>query len=214
MDALTLKAERRTELGTRHARALRKAGQIPAVIYGHGETPETVSLSLHDLQIALARGARTLSVSVGGTTQRFLIKEVQYDHRASTAVHLDLARVSLDETVTVKIGIELRGTPKGVSEGGVLEQHMAEIEVECLVTDIPDTLHPLVKELTLGQSLFVKDLQLPPGVKVLADPGERIATVRALVEEAATPVGAVEGEEAAEPERIGRVKKDEAEEES
>jgi len=212
MDSTTLKAEPRTALGTRRSRALRTTGWIPAIIYGHGETPEAVSLLMHDFQAALARGARTLSVTVGGSPQPYLIKAVQYDHFASTPVHVDLARVSLDERVTIRIGIDLRGTPKGVAEGGFLDQHMAEIEVECLFTEIPGTLHPLVSDLALGQSLLVKDLQLPPGVKVLAEPGERIATVRALEEEPEVVETPAEGEEAAQPERIGRVKKEEGEE--
>ena len=213
METMSLKGEPRDAQGTRKARALRKEGKLPVVIYGHGEPPESVSLDQHEVQIALKRGARTLKVDVRGEVKPYLIKDVQYDHFADTPVHLDLARVDLNERVRVKVGIELRGVPKGVAEGGVLDQSMGQIEIECLVTDIPDTLHPFVTQLALGESLLVKDLQLPPGVVAMAEPEERIATVRKLVEEvAAAPV---EGEEAAtaEPERIGRIKKDEEAEE-
>jgi len=214
MGTMSLKSEQRQAQGTRKARALRKEGKLPVVIYGHGEPPESVSLDQHEVQIALKRGARTLKVDVRGEVKPYLIKEVQYDHFADTPVHLDLARVDLNERVHVKVGIELRGVPKGVAEGGVLDQSMGQIEIECLVTDIPDTLHPFVTQLALGESLHVKDLQLPPGVVALADPEDRIATVRKIVEAVVAPAP-VEGEEAAtaEPERIGRIKKEEEGEE-
>ena len=213
METMSLKSEQREARGTRKARALRKEGKLPVVIYGHGEPPESVSLSQHDVEVALKRGARTLHVDVRGEVKPYLIKDVQYDHFADTPVHLDLARVDLNERVQVRVGIELRGVPKGVAEGGVLDQSMGQIEIECLVTDIPDTLHPFVTHLALGESLYVKDLRLPPGVVALAEPDDRIATVRKLVEE--TAAAPVEGEEAAtaEPERIGRIKKDDEAEE-
>lgn len=180
------------------------------MIYGHGEAPESVSLAHHEVEVALAHGARTLQVELKGTVKPYLIKEVQYDHLDSNLIHLDLSRVDLHERVRVRVGIELRGVPKGIHEGGVLDQQTAQIEVECVVTEIPDTLHPVVTHLALGDSLLVKDLQLPPGVTAMADPNERIATVRLLAVEVVAPVVPIEGEAAAaaEPERIGRIKKE------
>ncbi len=210
METTSLKSEQRQAEGTRKARALRKSGMLPVVIYGHGEPPESVALNQHEVELALKHGARTLKVDVRGEAKPYLIKAVQYDHFADTPIHLDLARVDLNERVRVKVGIELRGVPKGVADGGVLDQSMGQIEIECLVTDIPDTLHPLVTQLGLGESMHVKDLQLPPGVVAIADPNDRIATVRKILEET-TAVAPVEGAEAAvaEPERIGRIRKDE-----
>lgn len=216
METKTLKAERRTRMGTRTARQVRKNGGIPAVIYGHGQEPEGISLDHHDAVVELKHGARTLSVDLEGEAKQFLIKNVQYDHFGSTPIHLDLMRVDLHERVKVRVGIELKGTPKGISEGGVLDQTMPAIEVECVVTEIPGTLHPTVTHLGVGDSICVRDLVLPPGVVALANPDDRVATVRMLAVEApVAPTAAVEGEEAvAEPERIGRVRKDEEEEAS
>jgi len=170
-------------------------------------------LEHHEVVVALAHGARTLQVDLNGSVKPYLIKEAQYDHLATNLVHLDLARVDLHERVKVRVGIELRGIAKGIHEGGVLDQQMAQIEVECVVTEIPGTFHPLVTHLALGDSLLVKDLQLPPGVVALADPNERIATVRLIAAEVVAPVAPIEGEAAttAEPERIGRVRKDDEE---
>ena len=209
MDIATLKAEPRSADGTRAARALRATGRLPAIIYGHGEPPEAVSLSLHELELALFHGARMLPVKIGRKTQQLLIKDVQYDHLGATPIHMDLARVTMDERVKVRIGIELRGVPKGVTDGGMLDQHMGDLEIECLVAAIPATLHPLVTELELGGSLLVKDLELPSGVVALADPTERIATVRAVMAEAEPEAAEVSEEKVAEPERIGRVRKEE-----
>ncbi|MFQ5414728.1 MAG: 50S ribosomal protein L25, partial [Phycisphaerae bacterium] len=149
--------------------------------------------------------------ALDGVARSYLIKSVQYDHLGHEPIHVDLARVDMDERVTVNVGIELRGVPKGVSEGGVLDQQIADIEISCRVTDIPETLHPVVTALGLGESLLVKDLELPPGVTALAEPDARVATVRApaaAVEEEA--VSAEAEEAAAQPERIGRVREEEA----
>ncbi len=209
METVTLKAEVRNEVGTRAAQAIRVTGRVPVVIYGHGEPPESASLCLHDVKVALAHGVRTLQLDLNGATRSYLIKEVQYDHMQIAPIHLDLARVDLSERVRVRVGIELRGVPTSVSAGGVLEQHMADMQVECLVAEIPDTLHPMVTDLGLGELLLVKDLVLPPGVIALATEDDRVASGRELIE-APPAEEAPEGEEAAaEPERIGRVRKEE-----
>lgn len=208
MENTTLKGEPRAVLGTRAARRLRAAGRVPAVIYGHDKPPEAVSLARHEVELALAHGAHMLRVDIAGKARQYLIKEVQYDYLDQTPIHLDLTRVTMDERVKVRVGIELRGVPKGVSEGGVLDRHMVDLEVECLVTDIPETLHPIVTELGLGESLLVRDLDLPVGVTALADPEDRVATVSALM--VAPEVEEVEEvkEEEAEPEVIGRARKE------
>ena len=210
MEQTTLRGEKRTATGTRVARALRAAGKLPAVIYGHGEKPESITLEQHEVEVALAHGARTLEVQIGKNKKPYLIKKVQYDHFATTPIHLDLTRVDLTELVRVRVGIELRGTPKGIADGGILDQLMAELEVECTVTVIPDTLHPLVTDLGVGDSLLVKDLELPEGVAALADAEDRVATVKVLaIHEEETETPEQEGEESSEePERIGRVRKD------
>jgi large subunit ribosomal protein L25 len=215
METMTIKAEARTIKGTRQARRLREQGRLPAIIYGHGVEPMAITLERHDLKVALSHGARTLHVEVHGDTKQYLIKEVQYDHLDHEPIHVDLARVHIHERVEVEVGIEFKGTPKGVNEGGMLEQFMTEIEVECLVTDIPSGINVLVTELGIGDSLYVKDLPLPSGVKVLADPEDRVAIVR---EAAAVPEeeeeAAVGEEEPAQPEVIGRARKEEEEGES
>ncbi|MHC5108290.1 MAG: 50S ribosomal protein L25 [Planctomycetota bacterium] len=211
-DIVTIKASNRNETGTRVTRRLRQQGLLPAIIYGHGEGVETVSLDQHEVEVAIAHGSRIFDVSLGGKTQQCLIKEVQYDYLGTNPVHLDLTRIDVDERVRVTVGIELRGTPKGVGHGGILDQHMAAIEVECIASKIPDTLHPVVSDMEIGQALLVKDLELGEGVTAIPNPDDVVATVQALATATEESETAEPEEGTAEPERIGRVRKDEDEE--
>lgn len=210
MEQSTLKANRRDRQGKKAVRRERAAGVMPAIIYGHGEAPETIAFNAHDVLLELQHGTRVLNVEVEGKKSQYLLKEVQYDHLGTHPIHLDLMRVDLTEKVRVKVGIELKGTPKGIADGGVLDHPVNQIEVECLVTDIPDVLHPSVKHLGVGDVLLAKDLVLPPRVTLITDPDERIAAVRVLVEQVAAP--AAEGAEPVQPEVITRGKVEDAEE--
>jgi len=207
MEHLVLKADRRSSVGTKHARREREAGRLPAVIYGHGEDPESVSLDAHDALLELHHGARTLELDMNGKRTRYLVKAVQYDYLGTNPIHIDLMRVDLTEKVHVKVGVELRGTPAGIAEGGVLDNPTNEIEVECLVTQIPETISASVKHLGIGDTLFAKDLELSEGVVLVTDPEERIAAVRVLAEEAAPEEEAAEEPE--QPEVIGRPQEEE-----
>jgi large subunit ribosomal protein L25 len=212
METVRIRAQSRPRIGTRFARALRKSGNLPAILYGHGLDPVAMSLPLHDLQVALDHGARTLEVDLDGKEEQCLIKEVQYDHLQATPMHVDLMRVYRDEHVRVEVGIELKGIPAGVHDGGFLDQVMAKLPIDCLVTGIPQTLHPVVTHLALGDALYVRDLQLPPGVVALADPDERVAVVRlAAAHRAEAQEAPPEGAEPTQPEIIGRAHKEEEE---
>lgn len=206
MEVPTLKGERRTALGTRETRCLRSTGRLPGIIYGHGETPEPFSVSAHDVAMELQHGARIVALELGGKSNRYLIKEIQYDHMGRDPIHIDLARIDMNERVRVKVAVELRGTPKGLSEGGILDALMDAIEVECLASQIPETLHPSVSHLHLGASLLVKDIELPSGVTAVTDGDEKVAIVHVLATKAAASESETEEEAGpAEPERIGRV---------
>ncbi|MFH0982585.1 MAG: 50S ribosomal protein L25 [Planctomycetota bacterium] len=207
MEQTVLKAKRRTVLGTRAARRERAGGRLLAIVYGHGEDPEAVSLDAHDALLELQHGARVLDLDLEGKRTQCLVKDVQYDYLGTNPIHVDLMRVDLSEKVRVKVGIELRGTPVGIAEGGVLDHPTTEIEVECLVIEIPETIAVSVKSLKIGDTLLARDLELPPGVTLLTDPEERIAAVRVLAEEAPPAEAA---EEPTQPEVIGRAKEEPA----
>lgn len=195
----------RAELGSRANKRLRDSGFVPGVIYGHKEAVVPITLPKKELRGHLDRGAHLFDLALDGKSEKVLIKEVQFDHLGMEVIHVDFARVSLDEKVKVTVPVELKGEPKGEAEGGVLQQIINELEVECLVTDIPDAIRHNVSDMAMNDSIQVKDLKLPPGVRVLQDEDLMVATVREIVEQTAA---AVEGE-TAEPELIGRKPTDE-----
>src|SRR5439155_11337521 len=127
-------------LGSRANKRLRDAGFVPGVIYGHKEAVVPVTLPKKELVNQINSGAHLFDVSVDGKSEKVLVKEVQYDHLGIEVLHIDFARVSLDEKVTLTIPLELKGEPKGEADGGVLTQVISELEIECLVTDIPDVI--------------------------------------------------------------------------
>src|SRR5256714_11174150 len=131
-------AKPRSELGTRANRRLRLSGLIPGVIYGHKEAVVPVTLPKKEVVNFLNRGTHLFEVGLDGKKETVLVKEVQYDHLGHEVLHVDFARVSLDEEVDVTVPLELKGEPKGEADGGVLQQILNELQVECLVTEIPD----------------------------------------------------------------------------
>lgn len=196
----------RSELGTRANRRVRAAGFVPGVIYGHKEAVLPITLPKKELVGHLTHGTHVFDLSLDGKSEKVLIKEVQYDHLGMEVIHVDFARVSLDEKVQVTVPLELKGTPKGEADGGVLQQLISELEVECLVTEIPDVIRYNVTEMKLNDVVHVKDLQLPAGVKALQDEDQIVVQLKEVSEEEAAP--AAEGE-TAEPEVIGRKAEDE-----
>lgn len=211
VEALLLKAEQRAKSGTRSARRERTAGRVPGIVYGHKQEPVAISLDYHDLALELQHGHRLLEVELGGKKEKLLVKEVQHDHLGERILHVDLTRVDMDERVQIKVPVVLKGTPVGVSQdGGILEHMQDEIELECVVTGIPENIRAQVLELKVGETLTAGDLELPPGATLVTDAEAAIATVRMVVEEVEEEEEAAE-EEAAEPEVIAREKAEEGE---
>jgi len=202
-----LSAKPRSELGSRANKRLRDAGFVPGVIYGHKEAVVPVTLPKKEVVTYLDRGTFLFDLAVDGKSEKVLVKEVQYDHLGQEVMHVDFARVSLDEKVEITVPLELKGTPKGEAEGAVLQQIVAELEIECRVTDIPKEIVHNVADMDKDSELRVKDLKLPPGVRALQDEDLILAMVKEI-EEAAPAEAAVE-EGAAEPEVIGRKPEDE-----
>jgi large subunit ribosomal protein L25 len=199
--SIQIAAEPRSALGSRANKRLRDTGKVPGVVYGHKEAVVPVTLPKKELVNHLNKGAHVFDLSLDGKAEKVLVKEVQYDHLGIEVIHIDFARVSADERVEVTVPLELKGTPAGEADGGVLQQIMAELEIECLVTDIPSIIVHNVSEMKLDDVLHIKELKLPAGVKALADEDQVVAQVKTIEEEAATPTGEEGG---AEPEVIGR----------
>jgi large subunit ribosomal protein L25 len=200
-----LRASTRNEVGTRQVRRLRDQGLVPAIIYGHQQTPQAITLSEHDLEQAVTHGERLLEVDVEGQAQHVLVKAVQWDTFGKAILHADLFRVSLDERVEVTVNLVLRGTPVGLADGGVLNQNLSNVRIECPVATIPEELRVVVAAMKIGDLIHLRDVELPPGVKLMGDPEMVVCSCSMVAEEVVAPV---EGE-VAEPEVIGAKKEEE-----
>jgi large subunit ribosomal protein L25 len=205
---VNLAAASRQLTGTGAARALRRAGRVPAVIYGHGREPEPLSIDATVLSRVLPgmTASTILDIQVDDRAPvKALIRELQrHALRSSTIVHLDLYEIHADEEVDVRVAIHINGIPDGVRNfGGVLDFVSRDVEIRVLPGDIPDRIEVDVTALAIGHSIFVRDLVLAKG-EILSDPNVPICTVVApRVEESATPVAEVASTE---PELIRKPK--------
>ena len=210
-----LQAASRTATGKGAARSLRRDGKVPCVIYGHGREAEAVTIdksALNKMLIGISAGTTILDVAVDGRAPvKALIREIQRDSlRPAEIIHLDLYEVRSDEEITLAVPIRLIGIPDGVRNfGGVLDHVLRELEVEVLPSNIPDHVDLDVTALTIGHSLFVRDVKVE-NAKVLNDPDTPICTVVAPRTEEAPAV--VEEVATTEPELIRKPKAEDEDE--
>jgi len=184
-EAIVLTATSREKPGSISAEKLRKHGRIPAVIYGHKEATESISIAILDLMNILRQRARTLDLDVGGKKQHVRIKEIQHDYLGDKVIHVDFQRVYADEKIQATIAIELRGTAIGTLKGGVLDQPMHTLTIECPADQVPESIRVKIDELAVDMSIHLRDLVLPPGVRAIGNPDAVVVQVRIPVEEAA-----------------------------
>jgi len=219
MASASLTATVRAERGTGVARKLRQTGHVPAVVYGHGREPQSLTINTREVDKLLSQisAANTvIDLSIDGSAVRTLIREVQRHPFKRHIVHIDFQELVAGEKVTVDVPLRFTGTAEGVrNSGGILEETMHRIHVRVDPSSIPDQITIDVTNLTIGHSIHIRDLALPEGVTVLDDVDATIcvcAAPKAVVEE--TPAAAVEGEAAAaaaEPELIRQPKPEEEE---
>jgi large subunit ribosomal protein L25 len=211
----SLQAASRTATGKGAARSLRRDGKVPGVIYGHGREAEAVTIdksALNKTLFGISAGTTILDVAVDGRAPvKALIREIQRDSlRPAEIIHLDLYEVRSDEEITLAVPIRLIGIPDGVRNfGGVLDHVLRELEVEVLPSNIPDHVDLDVTALTIGHSLFVRDVNVE-NAKVLNDPDTPICTVVAPRTEEAPAV--VEEVVTTEPELIRKPKAEDEDE--
>jgi large subunit ribosomal protein L25 len=210
-----LAATPRQGSGSRAAAKVRKQGMVPGIVYGHKETNVAVAVSAEELDRAIrVLHARVLDLQLDGKSETVLIRELQWDHLGKTMLHVDFARVSATDRVKVTVPVELRGAPRATG-GGVLDQPLHTLHVECSPTQIPDTIRVDVSNLTLGAPIHVKELTLPEGVKVLESPEAVVVHLKLPGIEPApvAATAAAAAPTAAEPEVIKKEKKVEEPEE-
>ena len=200
-----LEAAKRDTFGKGRVRALRRAGSIPAVLYGRHQDVVPLQIDEHVFRTFLRKNSENVLIDldiIGHGAETAMIREIQqHPVMKRTLLHADFVRVSLDEPVTVAVPIVLSGTPLGVRESdGVLEFPLRELTVHCLPTLLPDEIQVNVNELDVNDIIHVGDVAVPEEIQVLDDSQTMIVAVSPpKVEE--EPAEEIEGEEALEPEQ-------------
>jgi large subunit ribosomal protein L25 len=207
-----LTAERRTAIGRSAVRKLKASGSVPAVMYGSKDKPEALQVSKRDINALLSHAAGEnilVELEIAGKSRLALVQEVQHAPLGGAVLHIDFHAVSQDEVIQADVPLEPIGTANGVKNmGGLLEQNLRSLAIECLPRDLPDVIRVDVSALDIGDSIHVREIQLPSGVTTRIQLELTAFSVLApTVEE--EPVAAV-AEVAAGPEVI-REKKEEPE---
>ncbi|MCE9604450.1 MAG: 50S ribosomal protein L25 [Planctomycetia bacterium] len=194
----------REETGSRNMHRLRRAGKVPAVLYGHGQPSMNLALGSDEVKALVRHGARVVDLE-GAVAEKAFVRELQWDTFGREVLHLDLTRVSADERVTVEVQIELKGDAQGVKDGGVLDFQTHSVEIECLVVAIPEKLILRVGGLKLDAHLNADQIELPTGATLVTDAHTCIVSCAKPIDISETAAG-----DGAEPEVIGRKAGEEA----
>jgi large subunit ribosomal protein L25 len=206
----SLEAQSRNSGGKNDARRLRKSGLIPAVLYGAGLEPLNIAVDPKQVSRILhsEQGHNTIfDMTAGGDSGKVMIVDWQYEPIKGALLHVDLKRIAMDKLLTVSVPITMKGEAPGVKlQGGILEQMMREVEIECLPADIPSHFDADVSQLVFGQTLRVADLPHSDKIKFITDENQAVAHVTA-VKEVAAPTPAESAEAAAAPAEPEVIKK-------
>jgi large subunit ribosomal protein L25 len=203
--------------GKNDARRLRQSGLIPAVVYGAGQDSQPVAVDPKQIRRILnsEQGHNSIfDLSLDGNTAKVMIVDWQYEPIKSALLHVDLKRIAMDKVLRVSVPITVKGEAPGVKvQGGILEQVLREVELECLPADIPGHIDADVSNLNFGEAIRVSDLPHGGKLKFLTDDGQVVAHVVAVKEvvEAAPAEGVEAAATTAEPEVIKKGKADEGE---
>jgi len=198
MDIQTLQVTTRAASGKEYATKTRAEGKFPAVIYGGDSEPLSIEVNLRQFEALVqhSRGGEHAVIKLevadkpdAGTIA--LIKAVQHHPLRGRVLHADFMRVRLDERIETVVPIHLTGQAPGISEGGVLDHQMRELEIECLAVEVPDEFTVDVSGLHIGDAIHVSEVVVPANVTVLSDADRPVVTIHA-------PRVAKEGEEGAE----------------
>ena len=211
LETNVLEAQARKPGTKNEARRVRREGKIPAVVYGAGKDSLPVSVDPRVVTRILnsESGHNTIfDLTLAGEKTKAMIVDWQYEPIKGRLLHIDLKRIALDKVLTVSVPIELRGEAEGVkTQGGILEQMLREVEIECLPADIPSYIELDVSQLVFGKVLRVSDLPLSDKIKFLTDENQPVAHVTSVKEEVVATPEAAAAEAAAAPAEPEVIKK-------
>jgi len=214
MKRQTLEAFKRQDLKKGASGRLRRSGKIPAVVYG-SKAPISIAVSHSEFEKKFHNVSENtiITLELEDSKHDVLLKDYQEDTIRGYITHIDFYEIEKGKTLRTNVPVTIEGVPAGVKEGGLLEERLHEIEVECLPTDIPETFHLNVEGLNIGDTLHVGDLEVPENVKILSMPEQVVVTITTQKQEILPEEEEAEKEEAAEGEEGAEGEEEEGSEE-
>ena len=219
MERVALTAQIREKAGKGVARGLRRDKKVPAVLYSHGKSTPISMVSKDVTKVLNTEGGEHALINLklegapGAGEHMALIKDYQVDPLNGALIHLDLMEVAMNEKVKLQVSVHITGSSIGVKEGGIFQYGLRTLEVECLATQIPDNIEVNIANLKINESLHVRDITAPEGVRILTDSDSTVATIQPPIsaEKLESMLAAAPAAEAGEPEVVGKKKEGEAE---
>lgn len=181
MKVVSMKAERRTALGRNQVKQLRAQGWLPAVVYGEGQEPVSISISEWELEQHVKAHHKVFQLDIGGASQSALLQEISWQATTDRPLHVDFKRVDLSKPIETEVEITLIGYPVGLSKGGALMKDHVVLEVRCLPTAIPELIEHDISALELDQALLAGQVVLPEGVTLVTPPNTPVCHVALAV---------------------------------
>jgi large subunit ribosomal protein L25 len=209
MSEITLNCSPREHTGTQNVKRLRREGKIPGIYYFHGQQSIPFQLEKKEFTNLKSHESGLITVILNGEQKKCVIREIQFDPISHFPLHIDLMGISMTEKIHVTVPIHFVGTPVGVKNGGILQQVVRDLEIECFPSDLPEHIEVDVSHLDIGHSIAVREIQAEK-FKILVDENITLANVAMprAVEEKVPEEAAVE--EVKEPELVGKKEKEEA----
>lgn len=217
MKKIALSAQVREKAGKGVARSLRRNAQVPAILYSHGKSTPIAMVNKDVTKVLNTEGGEHALINLklegaSGGEKLAMIKDYQLDPISGKLIHLDLMEVAMNEKVKIQVAVHITGSAIGVKEGGIFQYGQRQLDIECLPNQIPDFIEVDISNLKVNESLHVRSITAPEGVKILTDPDATVATIQPPISEAkleamltATPA---EATEAGEPELVKKPKKE------
>ncbi len=193
-ETFKIEAKKREAFGTRISIRARREGLVPCVMLHKKDKPVHLAVDSRSFERAVSKGARLIDLAHPGGTDKVFIKEIQWDALGEKILHVDFTKVAMDEMLTLDVACVLKGKPVGVlEEGAALDHFVKTLKIQCLPTAIPEMIEVDVAHLKKDESLKIKDIKAPAGVKLLGDPEVVVAIVQEHKLEEVAPAGAVPG---------------------
>ena len=190
-NAPVLQASPRAKIGSRYAKRFRDGGKLPAVVYGHGQDPVSVVLDSKDTLTHIHKGEKVYTMKIEGEKkdQTVLLKEVQFDYLGTRVIHADFARVDLTERVRTRVHVNLIGDAVGLKTvGAVLIHPVSEIEIECMVKELPEHIDVDISGLEVDGEIRAGEIKLPSSsMRLITDAKASVAHIMIQKEEVVAP---------------------------